>query len=95
MASGGTDAAFDTFQSSEVARWLPVEASVEDVGMNERRALSDTQIAAHEAGHAVVGHLLGEEIAKALPYTGPQSGTVRFVKAVRAEQGAAARIGDI
>lgn len=54
--------------------------------VHEQRHLSDSQIAAHEAGHALAGHVLGERILEVQTYTGPQSALVRFEHAIHAEQ---------
>lgn len=54
--------------------------------MTEQRHLSDEQIAAHEAGHALVAHLFGEQIAQVDAYNGPQAAKVSFVSAIQAEQ---------
>lgn len=45
--------------------------------MTQLPPLTDEQIAAHEAGHALVAHLMGDEISEAKMYTGEQSASVR------------------
>lgn len=42
--------------------------------------LTDDQIAAHEAGHALVCHLMGDRIEVVKMYTGPQSASVKPVE---------------
>ena len=51
-----------------------------------KRHLSDEQIAAHEAGDALVCHLIGETIQAVDRYTDPQPAKVTFAVAVQAEQ---------